>query len=153
MLYSFQYFKFNEINETKENIYNYKNLIESFINQDISKLDNKNYFYHKTKSLGTYYVKNDSLNPSVELKNFKNNDWISNKNSIKIKILDKETGIKNYNVKINGKWVLFEYEYKRNELFYNFDSYFINKKKNLIKVSVEDMAGNKTQKNFTFFRN
>ena len=118
-----------------------------------AKLDNKNYFYHKTKSLGTYFIKNDSLNPSIELKNFKNNDWISNKNSIKIKILDKETGIKNYNVKINGKWVLFEYEYKRNELFYNFDSYFINKKKNLIEVSVEDMAGNKTQKNFTFFRN
>ena len=39
------------------------------------------------------YIKNDSLNPSVELKNFKNNDWISNKNSIKIKILDKEITI------------------------------------------------------------
>ena len=118
-----------------------------------AKLNNKNYFYHKTKSLGTYFIKNDSLNPLIELKNFKNNDWISNKNSIKIKILDKETGIKNYKVKINGKWMLFEYEYKRNELFYNFDSYFINKKKNLIEVSVEDMAGNKSQKNFTFFRN
>ena len=117
-----------------------------------AKLNNKNYFYHKTKSLGTYFIKNDSLNPLIELKNFKNNDWISNKSSIKIKILDKETGIKNYNVKINGKWMLFEYEYKKNELFYNFDSYFINKKKNLIEVSVEDMAGNKSQKNFTFFR-
>ena len=117
-----------------------------------AKLNNKNYFYHKTKSLGTYFIKNDSLNPLIELKNFKNNDWISNKSSIKIKILDKETGIKNYKVKINGKWMLFEYEYKKNELFYNFDSYFINKKKNLIEVSVEDMAGNKSQKNFTFFR-
>ena len=117
-----------------------------------AKLNNKNYFYHKTKSLGTYFIKNDSLNPLIELKNFKNNDWISNKSSIKIKILDKETGVKNYKVKINGKWMLFEYEYKKNELFYNFDSYFINKKKNLIEVSVEDMAGNKSQKNFTFFR-
>ena len=118
-----------------------------------AKLNNKNYFYHKTKSLGTYFIKNDSLNPLIELKNFKNNDWISNKSSIEIKILDKETGIKNYNVKINGKWMLFEYEYKRNELFYNFDSYFINKKKNLIEVSIEDMAGNKSQKNFIFYRN
>lgn len=117
-----------------------------------AKLNSENYFYHKTKSLGTYFIKNDSLLPVIELKNFKNNDWITNKNSIKIKILDKETGIKNYNIKINGKWMLFEYEYKRNELFYKFDSYFINKKKNLIEVSVEDMAGNKSQKNFTFFR-
>ena len=118
-----------------------------------AKLNSKNYFYHKTKSLGTYFIKNDSLLPVIELKNFKNNDWITNKNSIKIKILDKETGIKNYNVKINGKWMLFEYEYKRNELFYKFDSYFINKKKNLIEVSIEDMAGNKSQKNFIFYRN
>ena len=118
-----------------------------------AKLNSKNYFYHKTKSLGTYFIKNDSLLPVIELKNFKNNDWITNKNSIKIKILDKETGIKNYNVKINGKWMLFEYEYKRNELFYKFDSYFTNKKKNLIEVSIEDMAGNKSQKNFMFYRN
>jgi len=118
-----------------------------------AKLNSKNYFYHKTKSLGTYFIKNDSLLPVIELRNFKNNDWITNKNSIKIKILDKETGIKNYNVKINGKWMLFEYEHKRNELFYKFDSYFINKKKNLIEVSVEDMAGNKSQKNFIFYRN
>ena len=118
-----------------------------------AKLNSKNYFYHKTKSLGTYFIKNDSLLPVIELRNFKNNDWITNKNSIKIKILDNETGIKNYNVKINGKWMLFEYEYKRNELFYKFDSYFTNKKKNLIEVSVEDMAGNKSQKNFIFYRN
>ena len=118
-----------------------------------AKLNSKNYFYHKTKSLGTYFIKNDSLLPVIELKNFKNNDWITNKNSIKIKILDNETGIKNYNVKINGKWMLFEYEYKRNELFYKFDSYFTNKKKNLIEVSIEDMAGNKSQKNFIFYRN
>ena len=34
-----------------------------------------------------------------------------------------------------------------------FDSYFTNKKKNLIEVSIEDMAGNKSQKNFMFYRN
>ena len=116
-------------------------------------LNSKNYFYHKTKSLGTYFVKNDSLPPLIQLKNFKNNDWISNKNFIRLNIVDNETGIKNYKVKINSKWTLFEYEYKKNELFYEFDSYFLNQTKNLIEVFIEDLAGNKTQKNFTFFRN
>ena len=116
-------------------------------------LNSKNYFYHKTKSLGTYFVKNDSLPPLIQLKNFKNKDWISNKNFIRLNITDKETGIKNYKVKINSKWTLFEYEYKKNELFYEFDSYFLNQTKNLIEVFIEDLAGNKTQKNFTFFRN
>ena len=116
-------------------------------------LNSKNYFYHKTKSLGTYFLKNDTIPPSIKLKNFKNNDWISNKNFIRLNIIDNETGIKNYKVKINSKWTLFEYEYKRNELFYEFDSYFLNQTKNLIEVFIEDLAGNKTQKNFTFFRN
>ena len=116
-------------------------------------LNSKNYFYHKTKSLGTYFLKNDTIPPSIKLKNFKNNDWISNKNFIRLNIIDNETGIKNYKVKINSKWTLFEYEYKRNELFYEFDSYFLNQTKNLIEVLIEDLAGNKTQKNFTFFRN
>ena len=149
----FKNIKINFLNKEKRKG-NYLALKDNNGNESFAsaKLNNKNYFYHKTKSLGTYFIKNDSLNPLIELKNFKNNDWISNKSSIKIKILDKETGIKNYKVKINGKWMLFEYEYKKNELFYNFDSYFINKKKNLIEVSVEDMAGNKSQKNFTFFR-
>ena len=149
----FKNIKINFLNKEKRKG-NYLALKDNNGNESFAsaKLNNKNYFYHKTKSLGTYFIKNDSLNPLIELKNFKNNDWISNKSSIKIKILDKETGIKNYNVKINGKWMLFEYEYKKNELFYNFDSYFINNKKNLIEVSVEDMAGNKSQKNFTFFR-
>jgi len=38
-------------------------------------------------------------------------------------------------------------------LFYNFDSYFENKRENLLEVNVEDMAGNKTTKKYTFFRN
>lgn len=117
------------------------------------KLDNKNYFTVKTKSLGTYFIKNDSISPKIKLHNFKNKDWISNKNTIRIKISDEDSGIKKYDVKINGKWMLFEYEYKKNELFYNFDSYFENKRENLLEVIVEDMAGNKTTKNYTFFRN
>ncbi len=117
------------------------------------KLDNKNYFIVKTKSLGTYFIKNDSISPKIKLHNFKNKDWISNKNTIRIKISDEDSGIKKYDVKINGKWMLFEYEYKKNELFYNFDSYFENKRENLLEVIVEDMTGNKTTKNYTFFRN
>ncbi len=117
------------------------------------KLDNKNYFIVKTNSLGTYFIKNDSISPKIKLHNFKNKDWISNKNTIRIKISDEDSGIKKYDVKINGKWMLFEYEYKKNELFYNFDSYFENKRENLLEVIVEDMTGNKTTKNYTFFRN
>ena len=36
--------------------------------------------------------------------------------------------------------------------FFTILIHILYKKKNLIEVSVEDMAGNKSQKNFTFFR-
>ena len=123
--------------------------VESFAT---SKLDNKNYFNLKTKSLGTYFIKTDSINPIIKPNNFNNGDWISKKELIKFTILDKETGIKSYQVKINDKWILFEYEYKKNELFYRFDSYFKNNRENKIEIIVEDMVGNKTEKIFTFYR-
>ena len=123
--------------------------VESFAS---SKLDNKNYFNLKTKSLGTYFIKTDSINPIIKPNNFNNGDWISKKELIKFTILDKETGIKSYQVKINDKWILFEYEYKKNELFYRFDSYFKNNRENKIEIIVEDMVGNKTEKIFTFYR-
>lgn len=116
-------------------------------------LDNNNYHTVKTKSLGTYFIKNDSVSPEIRLHNFKNKDWITNKKIIRIKIFDEDSGIKKYDVKINDKWMLFEYEYKKNELFYIFDSYFENKTQNLIEVTVEDMAGNKSTKKYTFFKN
>ena len=123
--------------------------VESFAS---SKLDNKNYFNLKTKSLGTYFIKTDSINPIIKPNNFNNGDWMSKKELIKFTILDKETGIKSYQVKINDKWILFEYEYKKNELFYRFDSYFKNNRENKIEITVEDMVGNKTEKIFTFYR-
>ena len=74
------------------------------------------------------------------------------KENIVFKIHDDETGIKNYNVEINGKWMLFEYEYKKNELKYKFDSFFENKVENKMKVIIEDMVGNITEQKFSFYK-
>ena len=35
-----------------------------------------------------------------------------------------------------------EYEYKRNEISYEFDKYYINKPNNEVEITVEDMVGN-----------
>ena len=39
--------------------------------------------------------------------------------------------------KINGKWMLFEYEYKKNQLSYEFDSKYLKKSKNEVEIEVE----------------
>ena len=48
--------------------------------------------------------------------------------------------------------MLFEYEYKKNELKYKFDSFFENKVENKMKVIVEDMVGNITEQKFKFYK-
>ena len=117
-----------------------------------SKLNSKNNFETKTKRLGTFFIKNDSVLPLIKSLSFKKGDWISNKNEIKFKILDKETGIKKYRGSINGKWVLFEYEYKKNEISYSFDQYYIKKSRNELEIYVEDMVGNINILKTSFYR-
>ena len=117
-----------------------------------SKLNSKNNFETKTKRLGTFFIKNDSVLPLIKSLSFKKGDWISNKNEIKFKILDKETGIKKYRGSINGKWVLFEYEYKKNEISYSFDQYYIKKSRNEVEIYVEDMVGNINVLKTSFYR-
>ena len=143
--------EFKNISDSKGNYLAFKdqNNNESFATSTLNKND---FFNLKTKSLGTYFIKKDTIPPKIRLQNFKDGDWITNKKNIKIKILDDETGIKNYNVWINGKWMLFEYEYKKNELVYNFDSYFENNVDNKIFIRIEDMVGNRTEKTFNFYR-
>ncbi len=143
--------EFKNNSDSKGNYLAFKdqNNNESFATSTLNKND---FFNLKTKSLGTYFIKKDTIPPKIRLQNFKDGVWITNKKNIKIKILDDETGIKNYNVWINGKWMLFEYEYKKNELVYNFDSYFENKVDNEIFIRVEDMVGNRTEKTFNFYR-
>ena len=126
------------------------NNIENFVT---SKLNSKNNFETKTKKLGIFFVKNDSLPPAVKSLNFKDGQWISNKNSIKFKIYDKDSGIKSYRGSINGSWVLFEYEQKKDELTYIFDEYYIKKSKNNVEIVVEDMVGNIKILKTIFYRN
>ncbi len=144
--------KFKNTNNTKGNYLAVKghDNKESFAS---SKLNPLNYFELKTKKLGLYFIKNDSVFPTIRPLNFKNEDWISNKKYLKFKIVDKESGIKKYKGKINGKWMLFEYEYKKNLISYEFDSYYLSKSKNEVEIEVEDIVGNTLIKTFTFYRN
>ena len=144
--------KFKNPNNNKGNYlavkdYNNKELFAS------SKLNPLNYFELKTKKFGLYFIKNDSLSPEISPLNFKNGDWVSNKKYLKFKILDKQSGIKKYKGKINGKWMLFEYEYKKNLISYEFDSFYLSKSKNEVEIELEDMVGNTLIKTFTFYRN
>ena len=60
--------------------------------------------------------------------------------------------IKSYKGSINGQWVLFEYEPKRNSLTYDFSDIVFETAKHELELEVEDNVGNKSIYKTTFFR-
>lgn len=105
------------------------------------------------KKLGKFKILTDSIPPDINFYNLKNDQWISNRKKLTIKINDNESGIKSFNGWINNKWILLEYESKKNMLTYDFeDKVNSNDSKNELVVSVKDNCGNVSMKKITFYR-
>ncbi len=109
-------------------------------------------FYTRTKKLGNYKLLTDSIPPTIKLKNFKDKQWLTHYNYLKVKINDKGSGIKSYRGEIDGEWILMEYNVKKGMLTYNLNDKKFNTVKHQLKVTVTDNVGNKTIVNSTFFR-
>lgn len=94
---------------------------------------------------GAYFVMIDTINPTISAYNFQNGTNLQNQKSIQLKINDNLSGIKHYEGFIDGNWVLFEYEPKRDLITYFFDETRLKKGKNhVLKVNVADLEENKT---------
>lgn len=105
-----------------------------------------------TKNLGTYTLAMDNDLPIIRPLNFKSGKWLSKYRYLKLKIDDKTTGVRNYRATINGKWILMEYDYKRNTLVYDFNDAVISDTKNNLKVIVTDNVGNSSTFETIFYR-
>ncbi|MCI5055690.1 MAG: M23 family metallopeptidase, partial [Flavobacteriales bacterium] len=82
----------------------------------------KGYITFKTKSFGTYTIAMDTIAPSLTPINIRNGAVKNMRGNIQVKIDDKLSGIRSYRGSIDGKWILFEYDYKNRLLTYSFDS-------------------------------
>ena len=112
----------------------------------------KGYWKTKVKEMGDFTIARDSIAPKISPTNFKPNQWLSKLKSLKIKISDDFSGIKSYRGRINGEWVLFEYEPKRELLTYDFSDKIFDLAKHELKLEVVDYVGNKAVYETTFFR-
>ena len=111
-----------------------------------------NSFTARTRNLGTYTLVSDTIPPTIKAKNFKEKEWLDNYSYLSIQIADDLSGVKTYNAKLNGEWILMEYEPKKNTLTYNFDDKILNKKECNLEVVVADNVGNETIFKSTFYR-
>ena len=109
-------------------------------------------FYTTTKTLGKYSLVIDKLPPEIKLLYFKDQQWISELNTIKVKISDNGSGIKNYRATIDGKWILMEYNHKNKILTYNFSDKKLVGSKHIFKIVVSDNVENTNSVSTTFFK-
>jgi hypothetical protein len=109
-------------------------------------------FTSYTKNLGGFTLAKDTIAPKISMAKPIAGKWLTKQKSIGIKISDDLSGIKSYNGYINGKWVLFEYEYKEKKITHVFDDALLNEGQNDLKVIVSDNLGNSAIFETQFFR-
>ncbi len=106
----------------------------------------------KTRTFGSYIVASDTTEPTIKPVNFAEGKWISNQNFLKVKITDDLSGISSYRGTINGKFILMEYDYKKDVLTYNFNDNVNLETENNFKLIVIDNVGNSATFETKFFR-
>ena len=84
--------------------------------------------------------------------NFEDEKWISNNETLELKIEDEVSGVSSYRATINGKYILTEYDYKKDVLVYDFEDKVVSETENNLKLIVVDNVGNSTTFEATFFR-
>ncbi len=106
----------------------------------------------KTRILGSYSLFMDTIAPSIKAANFKDGKWISNNKTLKINIEDSHSGISSYRATLNGRFILMEYNYKKDVLTYDFSDHIVTDTQNNLRLIVTDNVGNSTTFEAIFFR-
>ena len=109
-------------------------------------------FYTTTKALGKYTLKTDTKKPLSKILYIKDKQWISKYKTLKVKISDKDSGIKNWQATLNDKWVLMQYNHKKGILTHNFSDKKLVGSKHIFKIVVSDNVGNTIERSISFFK-
>lgn len=103
------------------------------------------------RNLGNYAVGADTIPPVLRPVNFSEGADIRGRNNIRIFIDDDFSGIASYNVKIDGKWTLFEWDPKNRSLSCTSDPSRIKQgTDHQLEVIAVDNKGNSTTLNMKF---
>ncbi|MDF2435063.1 MAG: hypothetical protein JWP44_4694 [Mucilaginibacter sp.] len=116
-----------------------------------SSIYNNGYIKAQAKTFGDFYIKLDTIPPHITPINITNGKNMAQSHSIYLKIGDNLSGIKSYNGKIDGKWVLMEWDYKTKVLSYTFDK-DVAPGKHIFELTVSDNKDNISQFTANFYR-
>lgn len=106
----------------------------------------------ETNVLGTYTLVSDTTPPQITPVNFKNEEWISDRSFLKLRITDRDSGVSMYSGTLNGEFIVLEYDYKTGIIKYDFRDRISKPGKNEVNITVTDNVGNTATFHSTFYR-
>lgn len=99
----------------------------------------------RTRQLGEFAVVADTVAPRIKPVNFSNGSKVNKRSVLKVKISDAFSGIDKYYPQIDGKWVLMQYDAKRNLITLNLADLKLESGSHEFKLTVIDGLNNKSQ--------
>lgn len=119
--------------------------------KDFEKTTNKNGWYSaEFKALGNFELVEDTIPPVITPVGFRSGMNAAKLSRIAFIIKDNTEEVENFRAELDGKWLRFSND-KGKTFIYKFDEHCPPGEHEL-KISVEDLAGNKTEKVYTFTR-
>lgn len=109
-------------------------------------------FTAKVKNMANYALARDTTKPVIGIPKSIEGKWISNQRYLVLTIRDDLSGIKEYNGYLNGKWIMFEYDYRTRKIVHDFNDGIVQDGRNDLKVVVTDNVGNTAIFETHFFR-
>lgn len=100
----------------------------------------------RVRSFGTFSVEIDTLPPVIKNRNFIDQTTVTGR-SLRWAITENESGLKSYNIYINGEWHLLAYEPKESAFIFNPPKDLKGKRKVLIRAI--DYCGNTSEEEYT----
>ena len=105
----------------------------------------------QVREFGLFSIEIDYTKPSIIPLNIKeNSQFTATNNRINFTISDSQSGIKEYNAYINGKWVIAEYDKKINRLSIDLNAEGIEIGTHQLELNVKDEKNNTSTFNATF---
>ena len=134
-----------------------QHISKAFICREINKKTNyltttyeNGWLTAKTNRFGKFFILIDTIAPTIRPLVISSD--MTGKKYMEFKITDNLAGVSTYNIYLNGKWVLGEYEPKKSSLRYYFDNRLPKAESYKLKVVVSDNVKNEAVYEYEFKR-
>ncbi len=103
-------------------------------------------FEFRTRSFGPYSLIADTVNPKIiQYDRINTQQSIKSQRKLRFKVTDDLSGIKSYSIYVNNKWVLAEYDSKKDLIWVDTSQLKLNNGIHSLKVVIIDAVGNEAQ--------